>query len=160
MTPFCLIMNNGGHNFGLQHADRLVMLHKWEGSFRVEFGRHRWTFRAWKIGGVNLTIGHSRVDSILLICCSKSHCSKVKMNGKKLNKFQFHFPGLLGTSLMSKQVHLLPKTDKWDYLRSPIIDFFFVSFLTLGKFLEALESGIGTWYIFCHSFSLSNNVFE
>ena len=24
-------------------------------------------------------------------------------------------------------VHLLTKTDKWDYLRSPIIDFFFVS---------------------------------
>ena len=32
-----------------------------------------------------------------------SHCSKVKMNGKKLNKFQFHFPGLLGTLPMSKQ---------------------------------------------------------
>ena len=32
-----------------------------------------------------------------------THCSKVKMNGKKLSKFQFHFPWLLGTSPMSKQ---------------------------------------------------------
>jgi hypothetical protein len=32
-----------------------------------------------------------------------AHCSKVKMNGKKLSKFQFHFPGLLGTSPMLKQ---------------------------------------------------------
>ena len=30
--------------------------------------------------------------------------------------------------------------------------------LTLGMFLEALGSGIGTCSIFCHSFSLSNNV--
>ena len=29
-----------------------------------------------------------------------SHCLKVKMNGKKLSKFQFHFTGLLATSLM------------------------------------------------------------
>ena len=28
----------------------------------------------------------------------QAHCSKMKMNGKKLSKFQFHFPGLLGTS--------------------------------------------------------------
>ena len=32
-----------------------------------------------------------------------SHCSKGKMKGKKLSQCQFHFPGLLGTSLMSKQ---------------------------------------------------------
>ena len=32
-----------------------------------------------------------------------AHCSKMKMNGKNLSQFQFHFPGLLGTSLMSKQ---------------------------------------------------------
>ena len=32
-----------------------------------------------------------------------SHCSKIKMNGKKLSNFQFHIPGLLWTSLMSKQ---------------------------------------------------------
>ena len=32
-----------------------------------------------------------------------THCSKMKMNGKKLNKCQFHFSGLLGTSPMSKQ---------------------------------------------------------
>ena len=31
------------------------------------------------------------------------HCSKVKMNGKKLSRCLFYFPGLLGTSLMSKQ---------------------------------------------------------
>ena len=30
--------------------------------------------------------------------------------------------------------------------------------LTLGKFLEALGSGIGTGLVFCHSFSVSNNV--
>ena len=30
-----------------------------------------------------------------VICIS--HCSKVKMNGKKLRKFQFHFPEFLGT---------------------------------------------------------------
>ena len=30
--------------------------------------------------------------------------------------------------------------------------------LTLGKFLEALGSEIGTCSVFCHSFSLSNNV--
>jgi len=30
--------------------------------------------------------------------------------------------------------------------------------LTSGKFLEALESGIGTGLAFCHSFLVSNNV--
>ena len=25
-----------------------------------------------------------------------THCSKMKMNGKKLSRFQFHFSGLLG----------------------------------------------------------------
>ena len=30
-----------------------------------------------------------------------THCSKLKMNGKKLSQFQLHFPGLLGTSPMS-----------------------------------------------------------
>jgi hypothetical protein len=50
-------------------------------------------------------------------------------------------------------VHLLPKTDKWDYLQSPIIDFFF-SFLVLTSvnFLEALGSGIGTCSIFAIHF--------
>ena len=38
--------------------------------------------------------------------------------------------------------------------RKKIVSFF----LTLGKFLEALGSGIGTCLVFCHSFSLSNNV--
>ena len=55
-------------------------------------------------------------------------------------------------------VHLLPKMDKWDYLRSPIIDFFLFLVLASGKFLEALGSEIGTYSIFCYSFSLSNNV--
>ena len=55
-------------------------------------------------------------------------------------------------------VHLLPKTNKWDYLRSPFIDFFLFLVLTSGKFLEALGSGIGTGSIFCLSFLLSNNV--
>ena len=53
---------------------------------------------------------------------------------------------------------LLPKTDKLDYLRSPITEFFLFLVLTSGKFLEALESRIGTCSVFCHSFSLSNNV--
>ena len=30
-------------------------------------------------------------------------CSKMKMKGRKQSQFQFHFPGLLGTSPMSKQ---------------------------------------------------------
>ena len=36
--------------------------------------------------------------------------------------------------------------------------FFLFLVLTLGKFLEALGSGIGTFSIFCHPFSLLNNV--
>ena len=96
--------------------------------------------------------------------CATPHCSKLKMNGKKLSKFQFHFPGLLGTSLMSKQetkkilgpVHLLPKRDKWDFLRSPVIDFWFC--FMFDKFLENLGSRFGTCSVFCHSFLLSNNV--
>ena len=30
-------------------------------------------------------------------------------------------------------VHLLPKTDKWDYLQSPIIEIFFVSWFDIGE---------------------------
>ena len=55
-------------------------------------------------------------------------------------------------------VHLLSKTDKWDYLQSPIIEKKLFLVLTSEKFLEALWSGIGTCSIFCHSFSLSNKV--
>jgi hypothetical protein len=55
-------------------------------------------------------------------------------------------------------VHLHPKTDKWDYLRSPIMKKKMFLVLTSGKFLEALGSGIGTGSIFCLSFSLSNRV--
>ena len=45
--------------------------------------------------------------------------------------------------------HLHPKTDKWDYLRSPIMKkkkMFLV--LTSGKFLEALGRRIGTGLVF------------
>ena len=55
-------------------------------------------------------------------------------------------------------VHLLSKMDKCDYLWSPIIEKKMFLVLTSGKFQEALESGIGTCSVFCHSFSLSNNV--
>ena len=56
-------------------------------------------------------------------------------------------------------VHLLNKTDKWDYLRCPIIEKNALLVLTSGKFLEALGSRIGTGLVFCLSFSVSNNVF-
>ena len=53
-------------------------------------------------------------------------------------------------------VHLLTQMDKWNYLWSPIIEKYFV--LTLGMFLEAMGTGIGTVSFFWHSFSFSNNV--
>ena len=40
---------------------------------------------------------------------SSTHCSKLKMIGKKLSRFQFHFPELLATSPMSNQE--IKKTD-------------------------------------------------
>jgi hypothetical protein len=55
-------------------------------------------------------------------------------------------------------VYLLTKMDKWDYLRCPIIEKKMFLVLTSRKFLEALESGIGTGLVFCHSFSVSSNV--
>ena len=55
-------------------------------------------------------------------------------------------------------VHLLTKTDKWDYLQCPIIEFLFFSCFDIGKFLEGLGSGIGTGLVFCRSFSVSSNV--
>ena len=55
---------------------------------------------------------------------------------------------------------MILKTDKWDYFQRPIIDFF--SFLVLAsgefRFLEALESGIGSCSFYCHSFLFSDNV--
>ena len=51
-----------------------------------------------------------------------------------------------------KAVHLVPKTNtKWNYLRSPIIDFFF-SFLvfTSWKFLDVLGSGIRGLFFAIH----------
>ena len=56
-------------------------------------------------------------------------------------------------------VHLLTKTDKWAFLQCPIIEKKMFLVLTSGKFLEALGSGIGTGLVFCHSFSVSNNVY-
>ena len=38
------------------------------------------------------------------------------------------------------------------------MDFFSFLVLSLGKFLEDLGSGIGTGSVFCHSFSVSNDV--
>ena len=55
-------------------------------------------------------------------------------------------------------VHLHPKRDKWDYLRSPIMKKKSFLVLTSGKFPEALGSESGTGSIFCLSFSLSNRV--
>ena len=49
-----------------------------------------------------------------------AHCSKVKMNDKKLSRWQFHFPGLLGTSLMSK---LEKKIYNWTLEIIPFIRF-------------------------------------
>ena len=57
-------------------------------------------------------------------------------------------------------VHLHPKTDKWDYLWSPIMKKKLFLVLTSGKFLEALGSRIGTGLVFCLSFSVSNNVWH
>ena len=59
--------------------------------------------------------------------------------------------------LTFQKKNLLSKTDKWDYLRSPILEKKMFLGLTSGKFLEALGSGIGTCSVFRHSFSLSNN---
>ena len=39
----------------------------------------------------------------ILFFQSRAHCSKMKMNCKKLSRFQFNFPWLLGTSPISKQ---------------------------------------------------------
>ena len=55
-------------------------------------------------------------------------------------------------------VHLLTKTDKWDYLWCPIMKKKMFLVLTSGKFLEALGSGIGTCLVFCLSSLFSNIV--
>ena len=47
-----------------------------------------------------------------------THCLRLKMNGKKLSQFQFHFPGLLETSPMSKQ-----ETEKISIGDNPIYPF-------------------------------------
>ena len=38
---------------------------------------------------------------------SLAHCSEIKMNCKRLSRFQFQLPGLLGTSLMSNRIKRL-----------------------------------------------------
>ena len=45
-------------------------------------------------------------------------------------------------------VHLLPKMDKWDYLRSPIIDFFFVSCFDIGEVPGSPETWNLNWLYF------------
>ena len=50
-----------------------------------------------------LSIGTYWNTGPMYVCNGLPHCSKLKMNAKKLSRFQFHFPGLLGTSPMSKQ---------------------------------------------------------
>ena len=79
---------------------------------------------------------------------------------KKLSRFQFYFPRLIGTSPMSKQ-----ETFFFYNWTSEIIPFIcfgkqmdMTQNLIQGKFLEALGSGIGTSLVFCHSFSVLNNV--
>ena len=58
-------------------------------------------------------IKRSKLDSRPVYCLQlygtfcNSHCLKIKMNGKKLSRFQFNFPWLLGTSTMSKQEKFL-----------------------------------------------------
>ena len=56
-------------------------------------------------------------------------------------------------------VHLHPKTDIWDYLRSPIMKKKNVSCFDIGEVPRSLgKASIGTGSIFCLSFSLSNRV--
>ena len=54
-------------------------------------------------------------------------------------------------------VHLHPKTDKWDYLQSPNIIFFFL-FWHRGNSWKAWEVELELYLFVCLSFSLSNNV--
>ena len=52
--------------------------------------------------------------SLNILRVSYTHCLKVKMNGKKQNKFQFQ-------KIYNWTSQIIPsKTDKWDYLQSPI----------------------------------------
>ena len=45
-------------------------------------------------------------------------------------------------------VHLLPKTDKWDYLQSPIIEFFFVSCFDIGEVPRSPWKWNWNWFYF------------
>ena len=53
----------------------------------------------------------------------------------------------------SRPVHVILKTDKWDYLGGQMKNVFFITFLPSGKVLAALGSGIRTCSFFLHSFS-------
>ena len=39
----------------------------------------------------------------VVMCTWYSHCSKLKMKGKKLSQFKLYFPGLLGASPVLEQ---------------------------------------------------------
>ena len=55
--------------------------------------------------------------SIFKIDYHISYCSKMKMNGKKLSRCQFHFPGLLDISwCQNKKQNFLLWLDLWDNL--------------------------------------------
>ena len=74
---------------------------------------------------------------------SRPHCLKMKMNGKNLSKFQFHFPGLLGTFPMLKQ-----ETKKC------LIIGHFETLDNFRPFLVGMESEIAYFFrrpfLFCH----------
>ena len=65
----------------------------------------------------------------------------------------WHFKKMLGP------VHLLPKMDKWEYLRIPIIDFFFVSCFDIGEVPRSPWKWNWNWLYFLPLFSLSNYVY-
>ena len=67
-----------------------------------------------------------------------ANCPKMKLNGKKLGKFHFHIPGLLKVSKYRKQF-IVSNVKLSDY---------FSFLLALGKFLGAMECGIGTFQFF------------
>ena len=68
-----------------------------------------------------------------------AHCPKMKMNGKKLSKFQFHFPELPRTSLMLKHKTKKKRFDNWTLEIIP-----FIRYLRLClKYLLWVSEGIG-----------------
>ena len=53
---------------------------------------------------------------------------------------------LLTVQRILSPVHLLTQTDKWDYIRGPIIDFCFVSCFNIGEVLRSAEKW--NWHLF------------